>query len=74
MNEKLIEDINEVLAKHGWSNRLGDTLEKSRGSDWHGEVVGIYTTELTDEGYALESNREKGSVQIYPAKALKESV
>ncbi len=29
-----------------------------------------HSTELTPEGYAVESNTEKGSVQIYPAKAL----
>lgn len=33
-------------------------------------MVGEYSTELTPEGYAVESEREPGSVQIYPASAL----
>jgi dihydrofolate reductase (trimethoprim resistance protein) len=50
--------------------KLGDTVKKVSGSQWHGTVVGTYTTELTPEGYAVESWTEAGSVQIYPAKAL----
>jgi hypothetical protein len=49
---------------------LGDMVKKVSGSQWHGKVVGTYSTELTPEGYAVESHTEKGSVQIYPAKAL----
>jgi hypothetical protein len=49
---------------------LGDTVRKVSGSQWKGTVVGTYSTELTPEGYAVESSTEKGSVQIYPAKAL----
>lgn len=49
---------------------LGDTVRKVSGSQWKGKVVGTYSTELTPEGYAVESSTEKGSVQIYPAKAL----
>ena len=49
---------------------LGDMVKKVSGSQWHGKVVGTYSTELTPEGYAVESSTEKGSVQIYPAKAL----
>jgi hypothetical protein len=49
---------------------LGDMVRKVSGSQWHGKVVGTYSTELTPEGYAVESSTEKGSVQIYPAKAL----
>ena len=45
-------------------------VRKVSGSQWHGKVVGTYSTELTPEGYAVESSTEKGSVQIYPAKAL----
>lgn len=48
----------------------GQTVRKSRGSQWHGTVVGWYATTLTPEGYAVESATEKGSVQIYPAAAL----
>ena len=50
--------------------KLGDTVKKVSGSQWHGTVVGTYTTELTPEGYAVESWTEKGSVQIYPVRAL----
>lgn len=50
--------------------KLGDMVKKVSGSQWHGKVVGTYSTELTPEGYAVESSTESGSVQIYPAKAL----
>jgi dihydrofolate reductase (trimethoprim resistance protein) len=49
---------------------VGDTVRKIKGSQWYGKVVGTYSTELTPEGYAVESFSEKGSVQIYPAAAL----
>lgn len=48
----------------------GDSVRKSKGSQWHGIVVGFYSTDLTPEGYAVESLTERGSVQIYPAAAL----
>lgn len=50
--------------------KRGDRVRKISGASWQGIVVGEYSTELTPEGYAVESEREKGSVQIYPAKAL----
>jgi hypothetical protein len=50
--------------------KRGDTVRKVSGSQWHGVIVGTYSTTLTPEGYAVESWTEKGSVQIYPAKAL----
>ncbi len=50
--------------------KLGDHVKKVGGSSWHGHVVGTYRTTLTPEGYAVESELERGSVQIYPAKAL----
>lgn len=50
--------------------KRGDRVRKTKGSQWHGTVVGEYSTELTPEGYAVESATEKGSVQIYPAAAL----
>lgn len=49
---------------------IGDRVQKTKGSQWHGTVVGTYSTELTPEGYAVESQYESGSVQIYPAAAL----
>lgn len=50
--------------------QIGDTVRKTKGSQWSGKVVGTYSTELTPEGYAVESSTESGSVQIYPAAAL----
>lgn len=50
--------------------KLGDYVAKTSGSKWVGRIVGEYSTELTPEGYAVESSTEHGSVQIYPAKAL----
>lgn len=50
--------------------KIGDKVQKIKGSQWHGTIVGTYSTELTPEGYAVESFTEKGSVQIYPAAAL----
>lgn len=50
--------------------KLGDRVEKVSGSEWRGHVVGFYSTSLTKEGVAVESEDHKGSVQIYPAKAL----
>jgi R67 dihydrofolate reductase len=50
--------------------KLGDRVRKIKGSQWSGKIVGTYSTDLTPEGYAVESSTEKGSVQIYPAAAL----
>lgn len=50
--------------------KLGDFVEKVGGANWRGKVVGWYSTDLTPEGYCIESAFETGSVQIYPAKAL----
>lgn len=54
--------------------KIGDNVRKVRGSQWHGRVVGWYSTELTPEGYAVESDTERGSVQIYPASALERAL
>ena len=50
--------------------KQGDRVRKKSGSEWQGNIVGWYSTELTPEGYAVESETHKGSVQIYPANAL----
>jgi len=50
--------------------RMGDLVKKSTGSEWQGRICGTYSTSLTPEGYAVESEAHAGSVQIYPAKAL----
>lgn len=49
---------------------IGDRVRKTKGSSWQGHIVGFYTTRLTPEGYCVESERENGSVQIYPNRAL----
>ncbi len=49
---------------------IGDRVRKVKGSEWQGFVVGVYRTELTPEGYCVESESHKGSVQIYPESAL----
>lgn len=51
--------------------KLGDRVTKTKGSSWTGRIVGTYSTSLTPEGYAVESENEHGSVQIYPRAALK---
>lgn len=48
----------------------GTRVRKIKGSSWQGRIVGYYRTNLTPEGYAVESEREPGSVQIYPRNAL----
>ena len=50
--------------------KRGDRVKKKKGAAWHGKVCGEYSTSLTPEGYAVESEREPGSVQIYPVEAL----
>jgi hypothetical protein len=49
---------------------LGSMVRKKSGSNWHGRVVGFYTTDLNENGYCVESSFEKGSVQLYPESAL----
>lgn len=50
---------------------IGTRVCKITGSNWHGRVVGHYQTALTPDGVCVESEREPGSVQIYPARALR---
>lgn len=45
-------------------------VRKTSGSEWQGRICGTYSTALTPEGYAVESEAHAGSVQIYPDKAL----
>ena len=49
---------------------LGDKVQKVRGSQWRGTVVGFYSTEATPIGYSVESAFEKGSVQVWPEAAI----
>lgn len=54
--------------------KLGDWVQKTKGSSWRGHVVGFYSTTLTPIGYCVESNWEPGSVQIYPESALSSEI
>ncbi len=49
---------------------MGDRVRKKSGAAWQGQIVGWYCTNLTPEGYAVESEAHPGSVQIYPVAAL----
>lgn len=60
-------DVVEAVAR---KFSLGDRVTKTKGSSWTGLVVGFYSTSLTPIGYAVESENEPGSVQIYPESAL----
>lgn len=53
--------------------RMGDPVRKKTGSKWRGRVVGFYSSTMTAEGYAVESDLHEGSVQIYPVAALERS-
>lgn len=56
-----------VAPAHKW----GDRVSKVKGSAWTGHIVGFYSTSMTPIGYAVESETEHGSVQIYPEAALR---
>lgn len=61
------------IEKPSWAKwAIGDSVTKIKGSRWTGKVVGYYSTDLTERGYAIESSTESGSVQIYPEAALME--
>lgn len=64
------EDKIKIQKRCGLYFEVGDRVRKIKGSRWQGKVVGFYSTELTPYGYAVESETEHGSVQIYPACAL----
>lgn len=51
--------------------KFGQRVTKIKGSSWTGHIVGFYSTSLTPIGYAVESENEPGSVQIYPEDALR---
>jgi hypothetical protein len=63
--------VNRLKSPDGWWP-IGTEVVKTKGSSWRGRVVGYYSTDQTKEGYAVESEFEPGSVQIYPKSALME--
>jgi hypothetical protein len=73
----IADEINTAMSarfssKHegATSVQIGDRVRKKSGSSWQGRIVGSYSTKLTPIGWAVESEREPGSVQIYPEAAL----
>ncbi len=70
MNAPMDFALAAVFLKNNAMWPPGTRVRKRSGSSWQGRVVGYYSTSLTPEGYAVESEREPGSVQIYPAGAL----
>lgn len=65
---KIIEGAKEAHPERLY--QIGDRVRKSKDSSWHGVIVGFYSTDLTPIGYCVESEREPGSVQVYPEAAL----
>jgi dihydrofolate reductase (trimethoprim resistance protein) len=59
-----------VKKPRGFLYGMGRRVRKKSGSEWQGRVVGFYSTEFTPEGYAIESEAHRHSVQIYPVGAL----
>lgn len=59
-----------IKATHEDALPLGTRVRKIKGSSWQGKIVGYYQTKLTPIGYAIESEREVGSVQIFPHHAV----
>lgn len=49
---------------------FGERVRKKSGSSWPGDVSGFYSASRTPIGLCVESERELGSVQIYPEAAL----
>lgn len=64
------KELEENTPPHYRTFKYGQRVRKKSGSQWQGMVVGFYSTELTPDGYCVESDTHKGSVQIYPAAAL----
>lgn len=58
------------MSEKGRKFAIGDRVTKIKGSSWTGRIVGFYSTALTPVGYCVESETERGSVQIYPEAAL----
>lgn len=65
-DRKMLEEALKDYRKWPIDERVG----KKSGSEWTGNIVGYYSTELTPFGIAVESEKHSGSVQIYPTKAM----
>ena len=60
----------KYLGKFSAGERVRKKGEAGKNSQWRGYIVGVYKTSITKVGYAVESELETGSVQIYPEVAL----
>lgn len=60
------------LDQEPWLYDIGDYVYKPKGSYWAGIVVGMYSTQQTPRGYAVQlpTEHHNGPVQIYPQAAL----
>lgn len=65
-----IRAIYTSISEQSGKFAMHQRVRKTSGSEWQGRICGTYSTALTPEGYAVESEAHAGSVQIYPAKAL----
>ena len=64
-----VDDAPMLIGFDKFKQHEGVRKKGSKGQ-WHGKICGWYSTSITPEGYAVESSKEAGSVQIYPASAL----
>lgn len=64
MTDKTADELLPCFKEGDFVRKKGDK------GQWHGKIVGTYSTDCTPKGYAVESLYEKNSVQIYPANAL----
>lgn len=62
--------IRADLVTGGKFERGDRVRKKGDKGQWHGRICGFYSASTTPKGYAVESERETGSVQIYPEIAL----
>lgn len=71
LREQIAYTLRTALSAQGAGKfAMRQRVRKTSGSEWQGRICGTYSTALTPEGYAVESEAHAGSVQIYPAKAL----
>ncbi len=51
---------------------LGCAVRKKSGPEWHGKVVGYYSSSFTHEGLVIECTAEgaRGQVHVEPAKRM----
>ena len=71
LNIDQLKTIRALLDRPTGQFKRGDRVRKKGDKgQWHGHIVGEYSATCTTVGYTVESERETGSVQIYPESAL----